>query len=105
MRKFIFYFYGALSFLKVIIFIFDFLPLTIIFMIFFFQWGVAYCVRGGPEKEKLAMQVKLFFSLYDSIYEFLSNWILGYDIPFVILAFEKIAYAIHKLSPTKIVFS
>lgn len=24
------------------------------------QWGAAYCVRGGPEKEKLAMQVKLF---------------------------------------------
>jgi len=25
---------------------------------FFLQWGTAYCVRGGPEKEKLAMQVK-----------------------------------------------
>lgn len=24
-----------------------------------FQWGAAYCVRGGPEKEKAAMEVSL----------------------------------------------
>ena len=27
------------------------------------QWGVAFCVRGGPEKEKLTMQV---FDLIDA---------------------------------------
>lgn len=26
-------------------------------MCIFFQWGAAYCVRGGPEKEKKAMEV------------------------------------------------
>lgn len=30
---------------------------------FFFQWGAVYCVRGGPEKEKKAMEVcELFFN-------------------------------------------
>lgn len=23
----------------------------------FYQWGAAFCVRGGPEKEKKAMEV------------------------------------------------
>jgi hypothetical protein len=27
------------------------------------QWGIAYCVKGGPEKEQKAMQVQ-YVSLY-----------------------------------------
>jgi hypothetical protein len=27
----------------------------------FFHWGIAYCVKGGPEKELKAMQVHYFF--------------------------------------------
>lgn len=29
----------------------------------FLRWGIAYCVKGGPEKELKAMQVRYFFSL------------------------------------------
>jgi hypothetical protein len=28
---------------------------------FFLQWGIAYCVKGGPEKELKAIQVRYFF--------------------------------------------
>lgn len=40
--------------------LFLYVDFSLIISLFFFQWGAAYCVRGGPEKEKLVMQVRLF---------------------------------------------
>ena len=31
---------------------------------FLLQWGAAYCVKGGPEKEKKAMEVGLYRFLF-----------------------------------------
>jgi hypothetical protein len=33
----------------------------------FFQWGAAYCVRGGPERERLAMEVILFIYYFSNL--------------------------------------
>lgn len=40
--------------------LFLYVDFSLIISLFFFQWGAAYRVQGGPEKEKLVMQVRLF---------------------------------------------
>jgi len=47
------------------IFTFPYMLFLIVILCVFFQWGAAFCVRGGPKKEKMVMQVSTY--IQDSV--------------------------------------